>query len=162
MQLIKFDQTTDMVFILASFIVPFVVYFFLPYALEKLFGKKPVSRWPLAVGGFLYFIAWYLPSFDVHGQNTGFVTHLTGGFVCGLFWLYSKNHLKLKFSPIVDLVFLYAVVSSLGVANELFELLAHELKLTAITGFDTWWDLLANTSGTVIFWIIWSFKKPQY
>lgn len=159
MQLLKFDQTTDMIFILASFIVPIVIYFFFPLILQKFSGKNPTSRWPLLVGGFLYFIAWYLPSFEIHGKNTGFVTHLLGGVSCGFFWIYAKEQLQLKFNSLFDLILLYAVVSSLGVANELFELVAHELKLTRITGFDTWWDLTANTSGALTFWLVWSASK---
>ncbi len=144
-----------MIFILASFLVPIFIYFFYSKILQHFSGKRETNKWPLIVGGFLYFIAWYLPSPLIQGNQTAFVTHFIGGGIfTGFFWLYTKKQLQLKLHPFVDLVCLYIIVSTLGVSNELFELFANLAKLTTITGFDTWWDLLANSLGALTFWII--------
>ena len=83
------------------------------------------------------------------------MTHLIGGgFFCGLLWLSLKTQLGWRISPLMELVSLYALVSAFGVANELFELAIVEFKLVHhLNGADTWWDLLANTLGALVFWI---------
>ena len=157
------NQTRDTVFILISFLAPIIIYFGLPVLLQRFADKKQVSRWPLAVGGVLFFIAWYLPAPLIEGKNTAFFTHVIGGGIfSGFLWLYIKNHLKLKFNIWLDLLCLYILVSTLGATNELFELLANRLHLTTITGFDTWWDLLANTLGAVIFWLVWKASQKYW
>lgn len=52
------------------------------------------------------------------------------------------------------MVSLLALVSMLGVANELFELAAVQLGLIGISLADTPWDLLMNTLGAFTFWSV--------
>ena len=142
-------------FVFISVLVPAVIYLALPKTLEVLSGKKAPSTLPLAVGGFLFFISWYLPSPLIHGDFTAFNTHFVGGgLFTGFLWIYIKNHLKLKLHPLYDLLALYALVNALGVANELWELALTELKIFKISPFDTWWDLFANNLGALTLWVL--------
>ena len=52
-------------------------------------------------------------------------------------------------SPILRVVFAYAVAASLGVGIELLELLYDQLRHTDLTA-DSAWDLLANSTGAVV------------
>ena len=53
----------------------------------------------------------------------------------------------------LELTGLYFLVSGLGVANELFELLIEKTGITYVGSWDTWWDLLANSLGALAFWL---------
>jgi hypothetical protein len=144
-----------MIFLFISIVVPLFIYFFLPLVLGVLFKKPAVSTWPLLAGGLIFFFSWYIPSPLIQGENTQFLTHFFGGgLFCGFVWLYLKNYFKLQLSLLLEAVSLYALVSSLGVANELFELLVVKTGLVRLSAMDTWWDLLANTLGALVFWIL--------
>ncbi len=145
-----------MLFTFISVFVPLVIYFFLPPVLKRLTGKKPAFKLPLAVGCFLFFISWYLPSPLVQGMQTNFVTHFVGGGVfCGFLWVYLKNHLNLKWPLVYEFVAMYFLAAGLGVVNELYELFSYQILGVRglLTPSDTWWDLLANTLGLVSFWV---------
>lgn len=144
-------------FVAQSVLVSLAIYALYPRLLAH-FGAdtarlRYAMRW-LAAACFCYFIAWYLPSFLIDGTNTAFSTHFVGGGIfCALLWRYSLQVLGLRLSWLLDGAGLYFLVSGLGVANELLELL---LRLTIMQDFsaaDTWWDLLANTSGALLGWI---------
>ncbi|MDQ7814678.1 MAG: hypothetical protein RDU25_02675 [Patescibacteria group bacterium] len=137
-----------------SFFVPLLVYLLLPEMIRYVTGKKAKRDLVLATACLLYLISWYLPSPLIDGRNTAFMTHLVGGGIfTGLLWLYVKRQRGWKASWVVEILVLFACVSSLGVANELFELVTVESGLTRLDGSDTWWDLLANTLGASVFWI---------
>ncbi len=143
------------IFVLISFGVPLCVYFLLPEALEKITGKPKTSRLPLLIGGSLFFVSWYLPSPLIQGEFTAFNTHFVGGGIfTGFLWYYLKNHLGWKSTVIFELITLYALVSSLGVANELWELWVSQFTSIKINALDTWWDMLANTLGAFTFWVL--------
>ena len=130
------------------------VYFILPLVLPLFVKGVPKSKMPLVIAAVLYFISWFLPSPLIEGQNTFFITHLVGGGIfTGFVWLYIKNFYNLKISPLAEIILLYLLVSALGVTNELFEFVFTKLGIFSVNPFDTWWDLLANTLGAVIFWI---------
>lgn len=142
-------------FILISVCIPLAAYAALPELARSILRRPPASRWPLALGGFLFFISWYVPSPLIQGQSTQFTTHFVGGgLFTGCVWLYLKKQAGRKLSVGMELCSLYALVSALGVANELFEWLAVQAKLIRLDPSDTWWDLLANTLGALAFWII--------
>ncbi len=145
----------SMIFIIVSVAVPILIWLFFPSILQKL-THMPVRRdGVLALACLIYFISWYLPSPLIHGENTAFTTHFIGGGIfTGLVWLFAKRQLQWKTSWLMELITLYAAVSALGVANELFELFVAESRIVPMTGRDTWWDLLANTSGALFLWII--------
>lgn len=145
----------SMVFVLISFIVPSVIFVLLPSALKWLFGKRPRRDILLLVACALYAISWYLPSPLINGINTQFTTHFLGGGVfCGLMWLYVTRSLNWKGAWWLEALSLYATVCVLGVTNELLEFTLLHLHLTSLTGADTWWDLVANTLGAAVFWVI--------
>src|SRR3989338_6714019 len=146
-----------MIFIIASFVVQVLVYFFLPALIKRYAGKEPVSRLPLLVGGLLFLISWYIPSFDIRGQYTAFTTHFLGGIYAGFIWLYIISQLHWRPPLFLGLIGLFFLVSGLGIANELFELGVTELKIVNLDPSDTWWDLLANTLGVLLFWVGYNF-----
>lgn len=149
-----------MFFIFISIIVPTVVYFGLPHIVERIGGKRAVSKDLLIVACFLFFISWYLPSPLIQGENTAFTTHFVGGgMFSGLLWFYIRKHLSIKLSLLQDLLAIYTLASALGVANELFELAVSQFSIVDLEPFDTWWDLLANTLGAVLVWGVYSIYK---
>ena len=142
-----------MIFVLISFGVPLVLYFFLPSILE-MFGGRSVSKTPLLVACVLFFISWHLPSPLIEGKQTAFMTHFVGGGVfCGFLWVYLRSVFNLKTNLFLDLVFMYFLTCGLGVTNELFELLMNKIHIGHLDPSDTWWDLAANTLGALGFWI---------
>lgn len=145
-----------MFYLYISIIIPILVYIFVPMALSFITSKKIKRDALLLIACLVYGISWYLPSPLIHGQNTAFITHFVGGGVfSGLLWLYIKKQSGWKLSALEEVIYLYAFVSALGVANELFELAIVELHLVRnLNGNDTWWDLLANTLGACCCWAI--------
>lgn len=102
----------------------------------------------------IYFISWYIPSPLIDGMDTSFSTHFIGGGIfSGLMWLWAKRQLGWKPAWMLEVLGIYAFVSTLGVANELFELAVAQFGILRITSVDTWWDLLANTLGASVFWV---------
>lgn len=143
-----------MIPILASIIVPLVLFFALRPYVEAHYGKAKNYADILGIGCFVYFIAWYLPSPMLDNLNTGFWTHFAGGIATGFIWLYltKSGVVKLK-GTIWEAVLLFATVSSLGVLNELAEFVLVKLGIFPITLADTHWDLVANTLGALTFYI---------
>lgn len=100
----------------------------------------------------LFSVSLFLPSPIIDGEDTEFFTHLLGGGVfSGLLWLYFLSHIK-PHRWYVELLHLFVLVSVLGVANELFELLTYALGFNPKSLSDTSWDLLANTLGVFLFY----------
>jgi len=144
-----------MFFILVSVIVPVILYLFLPRIIRFLTGKILARDMILLLACLIYFISWYLPSPLIHGENTAFTTHFVGGGIfSGLVWLYLQRQMRWEMSWSIELISVFAWVSMLGVANELFELATAEFHITQLTGTDTCWDLLANTLGALTFWVV--------
>lgn len=156
-----------MIFLILSVGIPVLIWVFFPIFIQFVGGKTIRRNSTLALACFLYFISWRLPSPLIHGVDTSFTTHLIGGGVfCGMLWLFIKQQLNIQLSWIVELITLYGFVSAFGVANELFELATVEFHLTKLTGADTWWDLLANTLGALLFWAVYrlsiKIKRPNF
>lgn len=149
-----------MIFLIVSIVVPIVVYFGWPPLLQALSKQAPTSKLSLAIGCLLFFISWYLPSPLIQGQNTQFTTHFIGGGIfTGFFWLYSKQQLKANWNILIELASLYALVSALGVANELFEWFIVQIGLINFKLADTSWDLVANTAGALCFWLLYQLYR---
>lgn len=152
-----------MIFIVISVVVPIGVYLTLPLLLRYHTKKPPQHNWLLAIAGGLFLISWYLPSPLVAGQQTAFMTHLVGGGIfTGLIWIYLKENLQWKSSLLIELASIYALVSALGVANELFELALVQLRLIHLSLTDTAWDLLANTVGAILVWSTYQRVRISY
>lgn len=140
-----------MMFLSISIVVPLVVY----YVLYRIFGYQPKYQWLLIIACILFFVSEWLPSPLIDGQNTAFTTHLIGGGVfSGLLWLYlGKVQNWLPKPWYIEALSLFALVSTLGVANELFEIGLYVTGHMPNGISDTSWDLLANTSGALLFYI---------
>ena len=148
-----------MVSVALSIIVPIAIYSYLPRWLQNL-GYKPAPKNLLAAACVLYFVSFYLPTFHIEGQDTSFATHFVGGgLFSGFLWLYLKQSLRWKMLGWLELISLYLLVSGLGVANELFELLIEKTGITYVGSWDTWWDLLANSLGALAFWLVYKFVQ---
>lgn len=143
------------IFYIVSVVVPLIVYAALPRLLNLIYRNDAINRSLLIYAGLLFFIAWYLPSPDIQGEFTAATTHfIGGGLFTGFVWLYVKRHVAWSAHWALELLSLIALVSMLGVANELFELLIVTLKFVDMTLADTSWDLLMNTFGALTFWAV--------
>jgi hypothetical protein len=144
-----------MLFLLISILIPLAVYWIAPILVALWSGKKARFQELLLMAGISFFLSWYLPSPLIEGKDTAFTTHFVGGgLFAGCIWLYVKKNLGFQAKIPLELLSLYALVSSLGVANELFELAVVKAGLVRLTPSDTWWDLLANTLGALLFWLL--------
>ena len=139
------------VFIITSIVVPIVIYFFVPRILSSISGEKIRSTALLFFACLLFFVSWYVPSPSIEGKYTAFATHfLGGGGFTALLWIYIRSQLHLRLHALHDICILYFLVSGLGVANEIFELIVVKVGLAHLDASDTWWDLLANTLGAFV------------
>lgn len=150
-----------MLFLFVSVLVPVFIWSFFPWMMKKVTTRRFERNGLLLVACLSFFVSWYLPSPLIHGMQTQLMTHIVGGGIfSGLLFLYVKKQLQWNPSWLVELIAVFALVSSLGVINELFELATVELHLTRLSGADTWWDLLANTVGAILVWI--SYRTIEY
>ncbi len=143
-----------MFLILVSIAIPLALLLLVPWIFRFLIGRPPGSSQFLLIAVLLYSVSWFLPSPLIGGINTAFSTHLMGGgMFSGFLWLYFKKNLQWQGGWMVELVSLFGFVSTLGVLNELAEFALVQLGLIRLSAIDTWWDLLANTLGALLFWV---------
>jgi hypothetical protein len=143
-------------------VVPVVIAFFLPPLVQHFSQKPQIARNYLILACLFYMISWYIPSPDVEGSFTALSTHFVGGgLFAGTLWIYIKKNLRWNASWVLELASLYFLVSGLGVANELFEFAATRIGFLDISSWDTWWDLLANTSGALLVWFGYMLVKSK-
>lgn len=135
-------------------LVPVILYFLLPKFLEKFSKKSTTSKYLLVIAAGLFIASRYLPSPLINGQNTDASMHFFGGGIFGGFiWLFIRRDTNFKMSWTDEILSLYFLISGLGVANELFEMFLNGSGLSQIPSGDTWWDLLANSLGALMFWL---------
>lgn len=135
-----------------SVIVPSLVFFAGRHILRARTNRRQDGI--LLIACVVFAVAIYLPSPQIHGMETQFVTHLLGGGVfTGLVWWYLRGVLPWQRSWWQELVTIFVMVSVFGVLNELYELFAYEF-LGKQTIADTSYDLLANTLGAVGFYAL--------
>ncbi len=147
-----------MLFYVVSVGVPVCIYAILPKVLKV--GKE--WKWLLLLACFVFFTAWYLPSPLIDGKQTEFMTHFVGGGVfTGLLWLYIKLVKKWNAVWWLEAVSLLALVSTLGVANELFEFVLFKLGQMPHGISDTSYDLVANTLGALVFFVVYSIFRGR-
>jgi hypothetical protein len=106
-------------------------------------------------------ISLLLPSPLIDGNNTGFTKHFGGGLFCCFLWLFIMQSNGWRLPKWQEFITLYAFVCMLGVTVELVEILFLEIgyieeNLLDVRTTDTSWDLVANTAGAVVFWVIYS------
>jgi len=151
-----------MIFHIVSLLIPVLLLTVLPTILSKILKRRVTVNGALIVAACLFFISWYLPSPLIDGQQTQFVTHFVGGGIfTGLVWIYLKEvfNWRPKYAIVNEMLSLYALVSFLGVANELFELTITRLGLVNMTLADTSWDLAANTLGALTVYVVYTLYR---
>jgi len=125
----------------------------LPWVLKALANKSYVSKpkgsasWLPLLAAMLFAVSYVLPTINISGTET-FQQHFVGGGIySACLFIYFRHTLGWKLPKYTAILFLFAWVSALGVANELFEFTLHQLHLVEIDISDTSWDLVANTLG---------------
>jgi hypothetical protein len=139
-----------MITLLVAMVVPIVVY----VLSRRYIGYSGRYHWILITACLLFPIGSHLPSPLVHGQQTQYLTHLVGGgLFTGFLWLYIMLVRNFRLSMFWEVVSLFALVCTLGVANELFEVVLFWSGHMSNGISDTSWDLVANTTGAIIFYL---------
>jgi hypothetical protein len=146
---------------LSLFVLPQLLVKFLKG--EVKFGKN--TRF-LVYAGLLPSL-WYLlvPQNLNDIREINFLQHAIGGGVSvGLVAIYLINEFK-KEHPffsyfLVQLFVVYFLVSGFGVANEVLEFLLDYIKIGIFSAdrYDTWFDLIANTSGGLSVFLLYKFS----
>lgn len=115
-------------------------------------------------------IAWSFLPRELHGDRfINFLQHATGGGVAvGLVSIYFINSLKEKYPTLThfffQVLFFYALVSMFGVLNELLEFFLDYFEIGVFSSdrYDTWFDLLANTTGSVTIFVLYRIRQLIY
>lgn len=107
------------------------------------------------LAAFLFIIAWSLPNIHTSNETTTFTQHFVGGGTySACLFVYFKKLFGWELSLIPSLLVLFAWVSAFGVANELIEFTLTKLNLAQFATGDTGWDLLANTLGALMGYLL--------
>jgi hypothetical protein len=115
----------------------------------------PSPVWLPSIAAVLFYFSFYLPDIHISPETTTFQQHLVGGgMYSGVLYLYAKRLFHWNFSGIGDIVMLFAWVSSLGVINKLLEFALAKSNLMILDMSDAYWDLLANTLGAYLVYLI--------
>lgn len=134
-------------------VIPIAVYTITSY-LNYRYKVRKNTVW-LAVAALLFSVSLFLPSPIIDGSDTEFWTHFFGGgFFMGILCVYFRPLLKQKLRWYQELFILFMLVSTFGVINELYELFAHQIGSFHESLDDTSWDLLANTLGSLTFFML--------
>jgi hypothetical protein len=128
--------------------------------MKRLGGEPRKYQVWLIVGCLLFVVSYWLPSPLIEGRDTSFTTHLVGGgLFTGLVWYYLKKSLQWHGHWFLEAFSLFALVSALGVANELFEIVLYVFGGMPHGISDASWDLLANTLGALVFYAVYVYRK---
>jgi hypothetical protein len=97
----------------------------------------------------------FLPDIHISNQTHTFQQHFVGGgmYAASLF-IYTKQLLGWRLRWLSELLILFAWVSAFGVAVELVEFLATQIGIVRLANADTDWDLLANTLGAFVLYLM--------
>jgi hypothetical protein len=141
-------------------VLPWVVARFV-FSLEK--AKKHSYLWHgryTLPAGALWIVGYFLPQIPVNVHETDtFMLHSVGGIIATILFAYYMNLFDVRFKNWWQkYLALYFFVCGLGVANELFEFACFRLDLgdmTMLSDKDTWWDLVANTTGATVAFVTW-------
>jgi len=115
--------------------------------------------WPWFAGALLVQIIASIISIHTTDRVIGNLLYhgIGGGAACVLLYVYLLKTYSVKLSWRVEVVALFAFVSSLGVINELAE---YAGEMAGRSGYfswdshDTWRDLTANTVGSITAWLV--------
>jgi hypothetical protein len=128
--------------------------------------KPDLSLLYLVIAACLPLIWMFLSKELLHMREVNFLQHAVGGGVAvGLVTMYLVQNLQGAFPALknylVQLILLYALVSMLGVGNEVLEFSFDYLGVGVFSAdrYDTWFDLLANTTGAVFVFLLLSLAR---
>ncbi len=120
------------------------------------YRSHAIYLWVAAV---VWELSQLLPEVPVAPNETSsFTMHFCGGVAAAILYVYALKAYKLRFNHVWQLwVGLFLFASALGVLNELFEfagyrtgLMPPDTSTMVFTPVDTWWDLAANTTGSLV------------
>ena len=132
---------------LGILIVPNIITYLLGNNL-KLKPKFVISRWLIAAA-ILQFSISVIYSYN-YNQYMNFVMHAVGGGVASsLMFQHVKRQLGWRFTALQEFMFVFAFVSAFGVLNEIAEATLDFIGfgMFSLDRFDTWLDLIANSTG---------------
>lgn len=141
-----------------------LVLFILPQLVVKFIHKEPKfdsSIIYLIFAASLPLIWIFLPKEILGTRSVNFIQHAVGGGVAvgfvSIYFIHSFRHILdyLNKFP-VQLIFVYALVSMFGVANEILEFTLDFFKIGIFSSdrYDTWFDMVANTMGAISIFLI--------
>ncbi len=134
----------------------------IPYFIShssRLKNRRAPSWLPLLAAA-LFFLAFFTPDIHISKETSTFQQHFIGGGVyCACLYLYFQKLFAWRFNFAISFILLFAWTSAFGVANELLEFMLTKLKLANIDTGDTDWDLVANTTGAIIGYMVLTFNK---
>lgn len=93
----------------------------------------------------------------VAGQTDTFALHAMGGVVACILFFFVLKAYELRFKEAWQKpILLFFFVSGMGVTNEIFELFLNRTGIIVMSVHenDTWWDLVANTIGAAIAYLV--------
>lgn len=146
-----------------------LIFFVVPQLIVRFIDNKPKidsSVLYLAFAFCLPLIWIFIPKEILEFRSTNFIQHAVGGGVAvGFVSIYFIKNFREKF-PFLDnfllqIIFVFSIVSMLGVLNELLEFLLDYLGIGIFSAdrYDTWFDLLANTTGAIGVFVAWAIAK---
>jgi hypothetical protein len=132
----------------------FVLVQFFSYFFEHKLAKIPSGAFlSLVIIAVLSFVG-HIVSYSIPNPELGNrVLHaFGGGFMAFLTCFLVVKDIKLKISKFQFFILSMLIVTALGVGNELLELLLQTFKVLVFAGhvYDTWYDLVSNTVGSLI------------
>jgi hypothetical protein len=141
-----------------------LIFFIVPQLVVKVFKKEEKidsSIIYLVFASILPLIWIFVPKEIWDMREINFLQHAIGGgvatgFVCIYLIKNLENHFPVLKKFPIQVLFVYGAVSILGVSNELLEFLLDTLKIGIFSSdrYDTWFDLLANTSGALCLFLL--------
>ncbi len=134
------------------FILPFTVW--LGHELKRKYSLK--DQWVWILGAVVIGLLGSMVS-NVYEERFGnFLLHASGGISATLLFIYLFKTLKIHLSWYLTTALLFSFVCSLGVLNEIAEYIFELLGLAVLSfdTHDTWRDLVANTTGMILTWLV--------
>lgn len=143
-----------------------VIYFSPPYFVKFLSQQlrvpfTPASHW-WRIAALVAVVCAIIIHSVFNSVVSNFILHaLGGGVASSLLYFYVKYSLNLRLVWKLDLLALFAFVSALGCLNEIAEYALDTLQVSqfSMDRKDTWRDIVANTSGAAVGWVLIKFLK---
>lgn len=153
-----------MAFLYSLFYIAFALLFasWMKFELKKKVDLK--KHWLWLLGPVITGLAGALVFTSSENVFTNFILHTSGGVSVTFIYIYLIKTFKIKLNWRLHLLALFALVSMLGVVNEIFEYaveLAH-LGVMAWDIHDTWRDLVANTVGAFSMWFLYCLVRAFF